>query len=92
MQWERLAEDPVSEVRTERPRRAEVDVPPEERRELLPRLAELEEARSAVGLELDEDVDVAPGTEVVAENRPEERETPHPVATAEGRYCITRIP
>lgn len=78
----RLGEDLVSEVSAEEARGVQVDGSAEDGGEFVLH-GEEREAGGGAGLELDEDVDVAVGAEVIAEHGAEESEAPDAVAAAE---------
>src|SRR5664279_1689032 len=85
MQAESFGENPVAEIGTQGVRGLEVHPAAEHGLELLFHPDELEKVRCALGLELDEHVNVALGAKVVAQHRAEERQPPHMMPPAEVR-------
>ena len=83
MKREGFAKDLVPEVGAEGSWRPEVDGAAQKRRKLFFHPDELEEARSTLRLELDEDVDVALLSKIRPQDGPEEREPPNMVTPAE---------
>src|SRR6266849_10601542 len=77
----------LTEVGTEPLQGVEIDLAPKEIRQLLLH-AEERETRNVVRIELDQHVDVTVRAEVVAQDRPEQRELTDVVATAEVRDLV----
>ena len=75
-----LRENLVAKIPAQEPRGAEVSLPPENCRDLLLDVEE-REPRSLAGREFHEDIDIAVRTEIVAQNRPKQRQPANVPAT-----------
>src|SRR6266851_2999909 len=80
------SQDTRADVRAEILRRAEVDGPTDDLRQLVLESHHVEQAHARGGREIDEEVQVAGGPEFVAERGPEDRQSADAVALAEGCY------
>jgi len=74
-----LAKDFVSEIGTEATSGSQIDPPAEQLRKLDLQLGHAQVSDRASRLKLDENVDVALGTEVVADNRAKQRQAPNAI-------------